>query len=94
MVLNLVLPFLSFRARTSTMSNYRIEKIIKAGSLDLKQVVEARVYLTDLNDYDAMNTAYREYFGQNPPTRATVVVPQLPGNNRIGMTFVAAKSRR
>ena len=72
----------------------RMEKIITAGGLDLKHIVEARVYLTDINDYDAMNTAYREYLGQNLPTRATVVVPQLPGNNRIGMTFVAAKSRR
>lgn len=72
----------------------RIEKIITAGGLGLKQVVEARIYLTDLNDYDGMNAAYHEYFGQNPPTRATVVVPQLPGNNRIGMTFVVAKSRR
>ena len=72
----------------------RMEKIITAGGLDLKHVVEARVYLTDINDYDAMNAAYREYLGQSPPTRATVVVPQLPGNNRIGMTFVAAKSRR
>lgn len=72
----------------------RIQKIVAAGGLNLRQVVEARVYLTDLNDYDAMNAAYREFFAENPPTRATVVVPQLPGNNRIGMTFVAAQSAR
>jgi enamine deaminase RidA (YjgF/YER057c/UK114 family) len=47
-----------------------------------------------MNDYDAMNSAYRESFGESFPTRATVAVPQLPGNNRIGMTFVVAKSGR
>jgi 2-iminobutanoate/2-iminopropanoate deaminase len=72
----------------------RMEKIVTAGGLNLKQVVEARVYLTDMNDYDAMNSAYRESFGESFPTRATVAVPQLPGNNRIGMTFVVAKSGR
>jgi len=72
----------------------RMEKIMTAGGLHLKQVVEARVYLTDMNDYDAMNSAYRESFGEGFPTRATVAVPQLPGNNRIGMTFVVAKSGR
>jgi 2-iminobutanoate/2-iminopropanoate deaminase len=71
-----------------------MEKIVTAGGLNLKQVVEARVYLTDMNDYDAMNSAYRESFGESFPTRATVAVPQLPGNNRIGMTFVVAKSGR
>ena len=38
-----------------------------------------------------MNAAYRRYFPDNPPTRATMEVPDSPGTSRIGMAFVAAQ---
>ena len=47
------------------------------GRARLSDVVKATVYLTDIADFAAMNTIYREYFPAEPPTRATVAVTGL-----------------
>ena len=70
----------------------RVKKILEAGGFRLSDVVEARVYLADMNDYAEMNAAYRTYFPQRPPTRATIGVSELPGRSGIGMSFVAKKA--
>jgi len=70
----------------------RMERILKAGGLTLNDVTEARVYLADMKDYDAMNEAYKGHFAGRLPTRATVASPSLPGQNKLGMSFVAAKA--
>jgi len=46
--------------------------ILKAAGMSLADVVQARVYITDKNNFQAMNTAYRSYFASAPPARATV----------------------
>ena len=69
----------------------RVKQIYEAGGFAMSDVVEARVYLKDWEDYGGMNAAYRRYFPENPPTRATMEVPDSPGTTRIGMAFVAAK---
>ena len=69
----------------------RVKQIYEAGGFAMSDVVEARVYLKDWEDYAGMNAAYRNYFPENPPTRATMEVPDSPGTSRIGMAFVAAK---
>ena len=70
----------------------RVKQIYEAGGFSLSDVVETRVYLKDLADYDGMNAAYRSYFPDKLPTRATMEVPDSPGTTKIGMAFVAAKS--
>jgi reactive intermediate/imine deaminase len=67
------------------------ESILKAGNMNLSNVLEVRVYLADGDDFEAMNQAYREHFPTNPPTRATIFVPRLPAKSKIMMGFVAAK---
>ena len=69
----------------------RVKQILEAGDFSLKNVVEVRVYLSDMADYAEMNNAYRSYFPESPPTRATLGVAELPGTNKIGMQFVAVK---
>lgn len=71
----------------------RVEKILQAEGFSFGDVVEARVYLTQMNDYRAMNEAYKGYFATRPPTRATIGVADLPGTNKMGMAFVAAKAK-
>ena len=38
-------------------------------------VVKVGVYLTDTNNFAAMNAVYREYFPSSPPARTTVGTP-------------------
>lgn len=53
------------------------QQLIAAGA-SLKDVVRTRVYLTDLQNFSAMNNVYRQMFPAPYPTRTTVGV-QLRG---------------
>jgi enamine deaminase RidA (YjgF/YER057c/UK114 family) len=55
-------------------------------------VVQATVYMGDLNDFAAMNAVYGEFFKDDPPARATVGVLGLPKDARVEMAFVAVKN--
>jgi 2-iminobutanoate/2-iminopropanoate deaminase len=43
----------------------------------MADVVQTRIYLTDFADYVDFNTAYREFFAEPFPARATVGVTEL-----------------
>jgi enamine deaminase RidA (YjgF/YER057c/UK114 family) len=67
-----------------------IEKeLVKAGS-SMEKVLKANVYLHDLNDYKAMNEAYRGRFGSKPPVRTTVAVyGGVPGDSLVEIDCIA-----
>lgn len=43
--------------------------IVEAGGGTKESVARVNVYLKDLNDFDAFNEAYAEFFGDHKPTR-------------------------
>ena len=49
-----------------------ISNILKAANSSLENVVKVSVFLTDLNDFEALNEVYREFFKDNFPARTTV----------------------
>jgi 2-iminobutanoate/2-iminopropanoate deaminase len=57
-------------------------------------VVQATVYLADMNDYDEMNRAYGEFFPANPPARECVAVSGIVSGARVEISFVAVRHRR
>jgi len=67
-----------------------IEKeLIKAGS-SMEKVLKASVFLHDLNDYKAMNEAYKGRFGSKPPVRTTVAVyGGVPGDSLVEIDCIA-----
>ncbi|WP_017585131.1 RidA family protein [Nocardiopsis ganjiahuensis] len=52
--------------------------VAKAAGSSLADAVQARVYLRDLDDFQAMNGIFAEYFGDEPPVRTTIQA-DLPG---------------
>jgi len=58
-----------------TLQNIR--GILDAAGSSLRDVVRVGVFLSDLNDFAAMNDIYKEFFPEDPPARTTVGV-QLP----------------
>jgi 2-aminomuconate deaminase len=61
-----------------------IRAILRAAGADLEHVVDATVYLVDMDDYRAMNDVYNEYFDASTgPSRTTVAVRQLPHPNLL-----------
>ncbi|MBI1983784.1 MAG: deaminase [Acidobacteria bacterium] len=58
-----------------TLQNIRA--ILEAAGSSMRDVVRVGVFLSDINDFAAMNEVYREFFPENPPARSTVGA-QLP----------------
>lgn len=55
-----------------------VAAILAAAGLTLDNVVTTTVYLTDVNDFAGMNTAYGTHFKSPAPARATIQVAALP----------------
>ena len=52
--------------------------VLREVGLDESDVVKVNIYLTDMGDFEEMNTAYREQFREPYPARTTVAVAGLP----------------
>ena len=65
--------------------------LLRAVGLDYGDVVKCTVYITDFDEFDAMNAIYREVFPTDPPTRATVEVTRLALGARIEIEVLAAR---
>ena len=59
----------------NTLENLRA--VLTAAGTSLTQVLKSTVYLTDMNEFAAMNDVYRSFFTGDPPARTTVGVMAL-----------------
>ena len=66
-----------------------LSAILAAGGTSLQHVVKTTIYLTDMNDFAAVNGVYGSFFPSDPPARATVAVAALPKGARIEIDAVA-----
>lgn len=55
-----------------------IESVLIAAGSGLSQVVRAAVYLTNMDDFSAVNAVYAKYFPSDFPARVCVEVSRLP----------------
>jgi len=55
-----------------------LETVLATAGLTLDDVVKTTVFLTDMADFDAMNTVYEQRFAAPRPARSTVAVADLP----------------
>ena len=67
-----------------------IKSILEEEGLTLQDVLKVTVFLGDIEDYDAMNEAYSEYFQDNPPARSAFAVGSLPKGAKVEIEAVAA----
>lgn len=68
-----------------------IEAILQAGGFELSDVVSANVFLDDLNDYQAFNEIYINYFPESPPSRLVVEAARIPLDAKVEIKVIAAK---
>jgi 2-iminobutanoate/2-iminopropanoate deaminase len=66
-----------------------LKAVLEAAGTGLEQVVQATVYLQDLNDFAAMNAVYAEFFPSAPPARSTIQAAKLPRAALVEMDCVA-----
>ena len=63
--------------------------LLHAAGKDFADVVKVGVFLTHMDDFQAMNAVYGRYFESPYPARTTVGVVALPLGARVEMDFVA-----
>jgi reactive intermediate/imine deaminase len=69
-----------------------LEAILNSAGLDWHNVVKTNVFLTDLNNFTAMNQIYAQYFqAETSPARACVQVSRLPKDVLVEIDCIAVK---
>jgi 2-iminobutanoate/2-iminopropanoate deaminase len=66
---------------------------LQSQGLTYDDVLSSTVYMSDLNEFAAMNAVYAEYFKKDPPTRATIQVARLPRDAKIEIAIIAGRRR-
>ena len=66
-----------------------VKAILEESGSSLDRVVKANVYLSDIDDFSAMNEVYSEYFKANPPARTTIEASRLPFDIHVEIDVVA-----
>src|SRR5919108_4946265 len=66
-----------------------IKDILEASGASLAAVAKTTCYLADMNDFQAFNAVYAEYFPQDPPARTTIQAGKLPLDLRVEIEAIA-----
>ena len=65
--------------------------IVETAGFTLSQTVKATVFLTDMNDFTAMNEVYASFFSAPFPARAAFQVARLPKDAQVEIELIVAK---
>jgi 2-iminobutanoate/2-iminopropanoate deaminase len=76
------------KAAKNSLDN--VKAILAEAGATMADIVKTTVFLTDMNDFAAMNEAYAAYFESDPPARSCVAVAALPKGVKIEIEAVAA----
>ncbi|HEY1809507.1 MAG TPA: RidA family protein [Acidobacteriaceae bacterium] len=69
-----------------------VRAVLQGAGMDYNNVTWMNVYLASAADIDAMNQAYWQEIGNDPPARSVLVVGSLPGRGRVEINCIAVKS--
>lgn len=66
-----------------------LEAVLKEAGSSFDRVLKATVYVTDLGNFQTLNTIYAEYFGDHKPARTTIQASGLPKGGAVEIDLVA-----
>lgn len=66
-----------------------VETVLDAVDASLDDVVKTTVFLTDIDDFDAMNEVYSEYFSEPHPARSAIEVGDLAADIVVEIEAIA-----
>ncbi len=69
----------------------RVERTMKLAGFGWGDVVDGIVYITDIANFNAMNTGYRSVISKDFPARATVKTGLVGADGLVEIMFVASK---
>lgn len=66
-----------------------LKAVLEAAGSSLDHVVKTMVFLSDMEDFAAMNAVYAEAFGAHTPARSAVEVARLPKDAKVEIEVIA-----
>lgn len=66
-----------------------LKHVIEEAGLDMSNIVKCSIFITDMNNFAAINEVYGKYFAQDPPARETVEVSGLPKGVNVEVSAIA-----
>jgi 2-iminobutanoate/2-iminopropanoate deaminase len=69
-----------------------MKAVLEAAGMTFDNVVKSTIFITDINDFAAINTVYGSYFNEKTaPARETVQVAALPKNVNVEISMIAVQ---
>ena len=68
-----------------------IEAVLAQAGLTMDNVIKTTVFLTDINDFAAMNEIYAAHFGGDYPARSAVEVGALPKGAKVEIETICIR---
>ncbi len=68
-----------------------LKAILTAANMGFKNVVKCSIFLSDMDDFAAVNQVYASYFDEDAPARETVAVKTLPKNVNVEISAIAVE---
>ena len=69
------------------------QQVLQAAGTDLSRVVKTTVFLSDMDNFGAMNEVYAEFFSQPFPARSAFAVRTLPKGALVEIECIAEVQR-
>ena len=66
-----------------------LRAILEAAGSGLDRLVKTTVFLTNLDDFQGMNSVYAKHVGDQPPARSTFEVSRLPSGILVEIEAIA-----
>ena len=67
-----------------------LSEVAKAAGTSLEHTIKTTIFITDITLFKDINSAYAEFFPENPPARSTVEVSNLAAGARVEIEAVIA----
>ena len=77
-------------AAATKQSLENVKAILATQGATTDNIIKTTVFLTDLNNFVAMNEVYATFFANNPPARSAVEVSRLPKDSIIEIEVIAS----
>lgn len=67
------------------------QEVLRSAGLELSNVAKTTVYLSDMDNFAAMNEVYAQFFSEPFPARSAVAVKTLPKNALVEVECIATR---
>ena len=68
-----------------------VRAVLEAAGSDLNHILKITCFISDMDNFAAMNAVYAEYFPAEPPARSCVEVARLPKDAMVEIEAIATR---